>query len=421
MQAEKNLLFIGNRVFWPPMGGHEVESYHYCKGLHDSYGYSIDVFIFDSKDHVDLDKKPDFINKVFLSIPIDTKEKIRNIISKSLCRKHYWPLQCSLYYSEANAKKLSLVVKRKHYDVVIVDMIRLAPYFSALHQYPANIVLDVDDTLSKRYKRQLKSLDRKTVIAGQYNDKLPAFIQKILKSTFVMKRVLNFEIPRMEHAEEYYSNQYNKIVFVSPIETDEYNKRYHCNKAVTIGMGVEYNYYSEEMRVSKSLGTASFVGNMSTAANADSVRLIINKVLPLCKNLEKLILIGKCPDSLKEEFKGNNNVEFCGMVDDLRPYVKSSMVFLSPLAYGTGIKTKILEAMAMGMPVVTNSVGAEGIPGENEKIWFVSDDYRKLAKYVDSLVCDSDKCETVGRSAQAFVKKSYQWELVYRDFEKLGV
>ena len=43
----KKLLYISNRIFWPPMGGHEVEMFHYCRGLHESCGYDIDVYVFD--------------------------------------------------------------------------------------------------------------------------------------------------------------------------------------------------------------------------------------------------------------------------------------------------------------------------------------------------------------------------------------
>ena len=73
------------------------------------------------------------------------------------------------------------------------------------------------------------------------------------------------------------------------------------------------------------------------------------------------------------EFDTNKIVHFSGKVSDLRGEVKKGMVFLAPIAYGTGIKTKILEAMAMEMPVVTNSVGAEGIPGVNGKHWCASE------------------------------------------------
>lgn len=417
----KKLLYISNRVFWPPMGGHEVEMFHYCRGLHESYGYTVDVYVFDDKEKIDIANKPSFLNHIYTSVPIRRSEKIRNILSKTLSSKSTWPIQCALYFSNDNLEKIKGIVNGDHYDAVFVDMVRLAPYYPAFESQSGKKILDIDDTLSKRYKRQLKSLDENTVIAGQYNDKLPVFLQKILTSKFVKKKVLQFEIPRMERAEQLYGELYDKVVFVSSIETDEFNAKYPGEKAVTVAMGVDFPYYSQEISYEKDRGTASFVGNMKTAANVDSVRMIIDRVIPLCKKLRRVVFIGGCPDSLIKDYEGNQKVYFTGRVEDLRPHVKATDLFLSPLAYGTGIKTKILEAMAMGMPVVTNSVGAEGIPGENNVHWLTSDDPAKLAEYIDYIIDNPSEGDRIGRSAQEFVKKDFQWEHIFSQFSRLDL
>lgn len=416
---QKKLLYISNRLFWPPMGGHEVEMYHYCKGLHEQFNYDIDVYAFTSLKEIPA--KPEFLEKVILAQQISGRDKIYTIIIKSIVNRNPWPIQCALYYTKNNEEKIRRIAKKNQYDAIIVDMVRLAPYLEAFHDLDCKKILDIDDTLSKRYRRQLKTLDAKSVIAGQYNNRLPRFLQKVLKSVAVKKSVLKFEIPRMEHAEQYYSERYDNVIFVSSIETEEFNAKYNTNKAVTVSMGVDYKYYSEDLNIEKELGIATFVGNMKTAANADSVRMIVNKVLPHSNKLKKMLFIGGVSDELKNEFKGNPRVEFIGRVEDVRSYVEKGMVFLAPLTYGTGIKTKILEAMAMKMPVITNSVGAEGIPGENGKTWYVSDDYLELGKIVDLLIMESDLCARIGSNAQMFVKKDFQWEKIIKQFEKLGL
>ena len=417
----KKLLYICNRVFWPPMGGHEVEMFHYCRGLHEQFGYTIDVYIFDDKGKIDFEKKPSFLNDIIVSETIKRTEKISNIIKKSLLTKKPLPLQCSLYYSLNNQKKISITVKDGNYDVIIVDMVRLAPYYCAFTDSKAKKILDIDDTLSKRYKRQLLSLDEKTTIAGQYNERLPVFFQKLLNSKFVKKCVLKFEIPRMEKAEEYFGKVYDNVIFVSPIETDEFNSKYPGNKAVTVAMGVDYKYFSQNVDVDVEKGVASFVGNMKTAANIDSVRMIINEIIPHSRLLKRIDFIGGCLDSLQKEFEDNPKVRFTGRVDDLRPFVKSSELFLSPLAYGTGIKTKILEAMAMGMPVVTNSIGAEGIAAQNQEHWLVSDDAQQLGKYIDFILENRKLGSKMGKNACEFIEKYYQWEYVFSQFSRLNL
>lgn len=417
----RKLLYICNRVFWPPMGGHEVEMFHYCRGLHDSYGYTVDVYVFDDRDKIDIVNKPSFLNQIYTSVPIKRSEKIRNILSKTLSRKSVWPIQCALYFSDENLARIKDIVNGDSYDAVFVDMVRLAPYYPAFETLNGKKILDIEDTLSKRYKRQLKSVDENTVIAGQYNEKLPLILQRILASKYVKKKVLQFEIPRMERAEQLYGELYDKVVFVSSIETDEFNAKYPGEKAVTVAIGVDYSYYSQEIEHEINRGTASFVGNMKTAANVDSVRMIIDRVIPLCKKLKRVDFIGGCPASLVKDYENNKKVHFTGRVDDLRPYVKATDLFLSPLAYGTGIKTKILEAMAMGMPVVTNSIGAEGIPGENNVHWLTSDDPAKLAKYIDYIIDNPSEGNRIGRAAQEFVKKDFQWEHIFSQFSRLDL
>lgn len=421
MKEDKKLIYICNRVFWPPIGGHEVEMFHYCRGLHDSYGYSIDVFIFEDKENIPSDK-PSFINQVFVSDPITKVEKVRNILTKTLFRgSSNWPIQCSLYYSKKNASKLHSLIDDS-YDAIIVDMIRLAPYYSSFCNCGAKKILDIDDMLSKRYRRQLESLGKKTNIAGQYNDRLPSFLRRILKSSLIKKTVLKLEIPRMENAEKEYSGLYDNVIFVSELETDEFNRSNGTDKAVTVSLGVDYEYFSSPSAdLGQEEGTAAFVGNMRTAANADSIRMIVNDVLPFSSEIKKLIVLGDCPDDLREEFKTNTVVEFKGKVDDLRVHVKKCMVFLSPLAYGTGIKTKILEAMAMGVPVVTNSIGAEGIPGIDGTDWYVSDDEKDLAGKLDYLLKNSKERLRLVDNARQLVRDKFQWEYIFRQFSKLGL
>lgn len=417
----KRLLLISTRVFWPPMSGHEVEIYHYCRGLHDQYGYTIDVYVFGSQKKDECNNKPYFLNNIIFSTSINFISKTSNLLSKSFLSRNKLPLQCSLYYSKENEKRISELVEKNKYDVVIVDMVRLAVYHKALENYSCQKILDIDDMLSKRYKRQLNAISSKSNIAGNYYKRLPVLCQKLLNLVFIKKMVLKTEIPRMERAEKYYSDLYDNVIFVSAIETKEFNEKYHTDKAVTVSLGVDFPFYSEDIPVDKIDGCVTFVGNMTTPANADSVRMIINDILPLSKRIQKIVIVGYCPDDLSDEFKDVKKVQFTGKVDDLRKYVKQGMVFLAPIIYGTGIKTKILEAMAMGMPVVTNSVGSEGIHAENGKHWLVSDDPAKIAQYVDELLESQYKCDEMGKNAKEFIENNFQWDIIFEQFKSLGL
>lgn len=420
MSSKKKLLYISNRIFWPPMGGHEVETYHYCRGLHEKYGYAIDVYAFASPDKLN-DDKPLFLEKVFLAKPISKITQINNLIFKSFFSKGKWPLQNSLYYSKENENAIRQVIINNNYDVIIVDMIRLATYFNSFGDLTCKRILNIEDTLSKRYLRQLKAITKKTNIAGQYNSKLPVILRKLLEIDALKRTVLRLEIPRIKKAEREYSELYDNVIFVSQLETEEFNKKYKTKKAITVSLGVDYSYFSENLLISKVEGRVTYVGNLYTSANADSVRMIINNILPKIKNVKEFMIVGDCPYNIKEEFKANRKVIFTGKVDDFRTYIESGMVFLSPIAYGTGIKTKILEAMAMKMPIITNSIGAEGIPAKNGEHWYVSDNYEEMARCVDELLMKDELRRKMGEASQEFVKKHFQWDYIFEQFKKLNL
>ena len=420
MERTKKILYVCNRVFWPPLGGHEVEMYHYCRGLCEKRGYTIDTYIFEEEGKIDLSLKPKFINKVFCSVPISKIEIGFNLIFKTIFSLEPFPIQCSLYYSKKNRTKLRNV-SSNGYDAIFVDMIRLAPYIDSFDGGIEKKILDIDDMLSKRYRRQLESVDKKTNIAGRYVDRLPMFVKKTLSVSWIKNMILKIESAKMEKAEKLYSSLYDSVVFVSDIETQEFNKDNGFDKAVTLTMGVDYKYFSEDVYIEKEMDVAAFVANMKTSANADSVRVIANDILPHSRRIKKIRLIGEYSEELKSEFIDNEKVEFTGRVDDIRIHVKRAGLFLAPLAYGTGIKTKILEAMAMGVPVVTNTIGAEGIPGKNGDHWLVSDNYVELGEFIDYCIDHPKEASRIGKKAQQLIEKYYQWDNLYEQFSKLGL
>lgn len=193
----------------------------------------------------------------------------------------------------------------------------------------------------------------------------------------VRNAVLTIERNLVAKAEIYYSKLYDKVIFVSKVETDYLNQK-QSGKAITILVGI--NAVPEnELTGEPEKSLLSYVGNLKVAANVDILHWIISDILPKINHDVKSMVIGKCPDDIKEKYKGNNHVIFTGRVDNLVEYIRKSQIFLSPILYGTGIKTKILEAMSMGVPVVTNDVGAEGIEAKDGHEFWVKNDPEAIA------------------------------------------
>ena len=412
----KRLLFITTRIFWPTDSGRKVSLYYYCKGLHEQYGYDIYLYSFLESGQSEelLTKKPDFIKEIRIATKISKWEKIINIVLKSFFLLK-WPLQCSLYYSTQNKKTISTYIKQIKPDVVMVDMVRLAPYYDAFKHQSCLKILDMDDLLSQRYARQLGS-STKASIAGQYSAGMTSIANKLIGLKIIKNSILRLEKYLMEKAELYYGNMYDKVIFVSKKECDVLNSSTN-NKAFAVPLGI----YKEKFELCKyrpdSLNHLCFVGNMAVAANIDTLHMIVKNILPKIKSKFDFIVIGKCPESLKEQYKAHKEIIFTGRVDVIYDHIKNASLFLAPIAYGSGIKTKILEAMAMQLPVITNSIGAEGLDMVNKEHYVIEDDYEKIAKAVDYYLEHKEEARKIAVEGQKIVFEKYDWNAIWRKFE----
>lgn len=413
----KKLLFITTRLFWPTDSGRKLSLYYYCKGIHEKFNCDIYIYSFLEAGQIeaDVEGKPEFIKEVQLAMPISKGEKIFNLLIKTTLTRQ-WPIQCSLFYSRRNAKQIKNYCDKLQPDYIFTDMIRTSMYYDSFQYSHALKVLDMDDLLSARYERQMHA-KYKSNISGQYAGRLPGVINKIIGNQIVRNAVLALERNLTAKAEIYYSKLYDKVIFVSDVETAYLNKKLP-EKAITIPVGI--NAVSETALVGKTeKNLLSYVGNLKVAANVDTLHWIISDIIPKIQHDVKFMVIGKCPDDIREKYKNHDNVVFTGRVDNLVEYIRKSQIFLSPILYGTGIKTKILEAMSMGVPVVTNDVGAEGIAAKDGREFWVKNDSTDIAGQVDDILDHYAEALNVADAGRKLVEEKYEWGEIYKKFEKI--
>lgn len=416
----KEALFILSRYLWPVDGGRKESLNHYLKELYDNYNYNITVLCFlEAGQKVREEDKPYYVSEVIVLKDVSGLEKLKNFLWHSMIKDN-WPLQCSMYYSKDNSSIISKYVEKLRPGLIFTEMIRTCTYFESFKESDALKLANLDDLLSTRYQRQLLSTNSEASFTGAYGGKLPGWINKITSGKFVKNIVLRMESKRCRKWEDMFYELYDYSLMTSNIERDILNKRMKGNKAKTLTVGVDCDYYGQPIKGEKDSIGLSYVGNFYVASNADTLKMMINDILPLIKCKYRLYVIGKCPEQIKQKYEGEKIV-FCGRVDDLREYVKKTTVFFSPIAYGTGVKTKIVEAMAMGMPVVTNSVGIEGIHAKPGEEILVSDDYSEIADYTERLLSDSNFRCFIGKNAQKFADNTFRWEKVFEVYKEIGL
>lgn len=421
--VRKKVLFIVTRFFWPTNSGRKVVLYNYCKGLYDLHHCDINLYVF-PEDYQDIQKfkenKPYFIKDIIISEKVSYKTKIFNLFNKTMIKK--WPIQCSLYFSDKNGLSIRKYIKDESIEIVIVDMVRLSEYIDYFKDIVKTTVIDFDDLLSKRYSRQLQELSlNRGNIAGVYANRLPRFINKIIGNKVLKQYVLTYESRLTKNYEILISNKYDYSIFISEIEASEFRMTKTKSSVLCITMGIHSDYLKIEKRDYKKNNYISYMGNYYVAANQDSIQTICQYILPLI--LEKnpsviLKAIGPCPDNIKKQLS-SEHVHFTDEVNDIATELLETNVFLGYIKYGTGIKTKVLEAAAVGVPVVTNSVGAEGLNFINGKEIIIADQYDEIADNVLTLLTNSDKANILVENARSKLKEEYVWDKILLKFKDI--
>lgn len=125
----------------------------------------------------------------------------------------------------------------------------------------------------------------------------------------------------------------------------------------------------------------------------------------------KLYLVGRDPSAaMRRHARRDERVIVTGAVEDLRPFLAKSKVYVCPVLSGSGVRGKILEAMAMNLPVVSTSLGAEGIPVDQGSNGFIADAPEVMAGFISMLLEDQTKAELMGKRGRNAVETYFNWD-----------
>ena len=226
--------------------------------------------------------------------------------------------------------------------------------------------------------------------------------------------ILRIEATRVERAETLYAKMADACLFVSPIEAEELDRRIEERKCFSATMGAEVDpSFDASDQKEFDLG---FVGNMYTSANQDSLSLVVYEILPYLPNAT-LSVIGVCPDEVRAKYRDLPRVSFTGRVGDIREHLGRCRIMMAPFSYGSGIKTKILEAMGMGIPVVTNSIGLEGIAAIRGKDVLCADEPKRIAAEAKRLLENEEYKQEIALSGYKYVRDFHNWD---KSIQSLG-
>jgi glycosyltransferase involved in cell wall biosynthesis len=202
--------------------------------------------------------------------------------------------------------------------------------------------------------------------------------------------------------------RFTRVVAVSERDARMFEKNDGLKTARAIPTGVDLDFFSWQAPADGA-PTVVFTGSMDWEANVDGIRFYLEEVWPQVRaqvSDAKLRVVGKNPPASLVQ-RNIPGVSFTGFVDDVREHARDAQAFVIPLRVGGGTRIKAFEAMAMGLPVVSTSIGIEGLDVEDGVHFLRADGAQALAEATLRLIADGALRLKLSRAARELVEAQF--------------
>lgn len=320
------------------------------------------------------------------------------------------PLQAALSFGEPMLDAIRAELRAETYDVAHVEHLRASALGYALRDVPA--VLDAVDSISLLFERTLRG-------------------SPSLKS----RALALLDLARTRAHEAAYAHQYDRVLVSSPedawairtLAADGRHRLPECLRSEVAGAmhvvpnGVDLDYFAPQL-VDREPATLVFSGKMSYHANEASALFLAQEIMPLVWRTRaevRLVIAGSSPTRPVQELAADERITVTGFVEDLREPLARATIAVAPLRYGVGIQNKVLEAMAMGAPVVAARQAARALRAADGHDLMLAQEPAEYADAILALLDDPAYRGRLGRAGRAYVEQHHDWNAAAAELEQI--
>jgi polysaccharide biosynthesis protein PslH len=394
------LLFLTGTLPYPPTDGWKIRVFALLRGLAQHHDVSVVSFMRPIDDALAAQRLREHGIALHV-IPRDPRYAPAKLLQGLISQTAFPILN---YSDERMAQLVRHVLRSDTFDLVQIEDIHMAQYCVGLPQPTILDLHNIESLLMRRYARQ------------ETNPLKRAYAEITWRKLATYER----DTCRL----------FSHCLTCSDDERVLLQTRCGVDRVSVIPNGVDIDAYAAH-DVGLSNGAAAppgdrivFVGRMDYHANVEGVRWFCRHVWPRIRADRPGALfqiVGGYPVPEISRLAHADEIEVTGFVTDVRPYVKHASVVVVPLRVGGGTRLKILEALAMSKPLVSTTVGAEGIEAVPDRDLVIADRPEEFADEVVSLLSQTERREALGAAGYRLVHNQYNWERIVKDLEKIYV
>lgn len=393
-----NILFITGMLPFPLDNGRNIRAYNMIRKLSDRNNITLLITEERNPDTYKIDKMYKFCKEIRM-VPVKPVSKINLILLLFLSIFRNKPFTLLRRFSNNVHREIKILLKNNMINAVICDRLTETLYFineriSAIKIYSTH---NIEHQIMERYFKA----------ENNFFKKIAAYI--------IFKQTINYE--------RRVWNDFDFLVSVSDNDKVSMSGFAPANRIFVVPNGIDTNYFKPKDGATIPFSIV-YTGQMGWHPNEDAVMYFINSIYPLIKNSIpnlKLFIVGSnASKRLHRRAQCDKNIEITGRVEDVRVYIDKAAVCIVPLRIGSGTRLKILEAMSMAKPVISTSIGCEGLDVTNEKDIIITDDRNEFANKTIALLNDEAMSQRLGRAGQKLVKEKYDWSVVLRELDEFN-
>lgn len=386
------ILFLSQIVPYPPHGGVLQRGYNIVREIAKEHEVHLLAYIHPEilTDQTMIDESRRVLESMCTSVHYfdlwPKKSKLHKLLALSIGTVYPGPFSALAHTSAAYRKCMQKLLTEHDFDVVHYDTIGLARYLKYAPKVPSVLTHhNIESNLMERRSKVERTAFGRWYVARQ---------ARLLR---------DYEASQ--------SPKFDVNVMMSSTDEKDLLAMAPAVRTAIVPNGVDIEYFKPLEAVVEP--AIIYTGGMNMFANEDAVMYMLRDMWSEIKAAVpdvKFYVIGQDPTrEILDISKQDASVIVTGFVDDIRPYVAKSAVYVVPIRVGGGTRLKVLDALAQGKAIVSTSVGCEGIEVTNGLDICIEDDSKGFIRRTVELLKSRDRREELGKSARRLAVERYSW------------